>query len=150
MFLLFTAALLAAPPAARAVSGERVSLAEGTLIVAWRLDDASSLAALRLAEQTAEELDLPLLALNLDGADAASRLTPWLRARGFTMSALADADGTWRRQLQVTEPVLLVIGADERVQARVAPEAVRTPTALAAHLGLPEGAVSTRPDPDRP
>lgn len=144
MNLFLTLALIlplhAAPPSARDTQGQLISLAAGTLVVSWRLDDPASLEALRVAEHAADTLDVPVLALNVDGAEARSRLLPYLRAHGCRMPTLSDSDGAWQRQLQLSGTGMLVLGEDESVLARIeaGSDLAATRRALATALGRPE------------
>lgn len=109
----------AASATARLVDGRAVDITAGTVLVIWRLNDLGSISALRLADQIGQATGAPVVAINLDGATAESRLTPWLRGQGFRGVALADPDAVWQRRLGIASPGLVVVGEDVEVVARL-------------------------------
>jgi hypothetical protein len=109
----------AASPSIRAIDGSIVALDPDTVVVAWKLDDPQSLAALAAAELARETLGVRVVAANLDGANSQSRLSPYLRSHGIHLDAVVRAEGSNLQVLQTSSVGLMVLGQHGKVAHRL-------------------------------
>lgn len=80
----------------RDLAGVNVVVAtQPTVFVMWSMDDASAVADLRAVEA----LRVQVVAVNIDSASRRAEITPFLRAHGLKVEALADPTGSVRARI---------------------------------------------------
>ncbi|GDX78909.1 hypothetical protein LBMAG42_07200 [Deltaproteobacteria bacterium] len=80
----------------RDLSGATVVVAtQPTVFVMWSMDDASAVADLKAVDA----LRVKVVAVNVDGASRRAEITPFLRAHGLKVEALADPTGSVRARI---------------------------------------------------
>ena len=140
----------AAAPMVRATNGQSLAMERDTLVVNWKLDDRDSLVALQLAVEAARIQGIPVVAVNLDGANSRSRVAPYLRAQGLRFDgAVVGVDAPWLADLTDQRPGVVILGDAGEAAARVVvdgggAESIASLVTLLGLLDL-ESAVAAKP-----